>query len=224
MESMDYLIHTLLEASECKRLAERLSSDKMSWEEGKKTAGSHAAKVKKNLQLNKGSKIALESSKEVIELITGDQLLKSFCLPRSLHGLMFSLTSSGDGYGAHVDNAYMSTGRSDLSFTLFLTDPKHYEGGELCIQTLQGDKEIKLSQGQIVIYPSTSIHSVKTVTKGERLACIGWIQSYISSNEDRDILFGIDAGARGLLAEHGQSAQLDLIFQAYNNLLRLMGD
>jgi len=221
---MDYLIHTLLESSQCKRLVERLSSDKISWEEGKKTAGSHAAKVKKNLQLNKESKIALESSKKVIELITGDQLLKSFCLPRSVHGLTFSRTSTGDGYGAHVDNAYMSSGRSDLSFTLFLTDPNQYEGGELCIQTLQGDKEIKLNQGQIVIYPSTSIHSVKRVTKGERLVCIGWIQSYITSNEDRNILFGLNAGALGLLAKHGQSAELDLIFQSFNNLLRRLGD
>ena len=137
---------------------------------------------------------------------------------------MFSRTSTGDGYGAHVDNAYMSSGRSDLSFTLFLTDPNTYEGGELCIQTIQGSKEIKLKEGQIVIYPSTSLHSVKTVTQGERLACIGWIQSHIASNEDRNILFGLDAGARGLLAKEGKSPELDLIFQSYNNLLRRLGD
>ncbi|WP_320668154.1 Fe2+-dependent dioxygenase [Prochlorococcus sp. MIT 1307] len=221
---MDYLIHTLLSESASKSLFDKLLKNKSNWQDGKRTAGSHAAKVKKNKQLEKESKIALESSREVINMITRDPLLKSFCLPRLVHGVMFSLTSTGDSYGDHVDNAYMSSGRSDLSFTLFLTDPNHYKGGELCIQSMQEEKEIKLKAGQIVIYPSTSLHCVKAVSKGERLACIGWIQSYVASNEDRNILFGLDAGARGLLAEHGKSAQLDLVFQAYNNLLRRLGN
>ena len=137
---------------------------------------------------------------------------------------MFSKSNCSQGYGMHVDNAYMKTGRSDLSFTLFLSEKNSYDGGELCIQSCQGEEEIKLSEGEAIFYSSTSLHSVREVLKGERLVFIGWIQSYISSNEDRNILFGLNAGARGLLAEHGQSPQLDLIFQSYNNLLRKFGD
>ncbi len=223
MKSMDYLIHPLLDESKSKSLVLKLLSNKSSWQSGKATAGSNAAKVKNNMQLDKDSNLSLTYGKEIIDLILVNQLLKSFCLPKLIHGVMFSKTSKDGGYGAHIDNAYMSSGRSDLSFSLFLTNPNEYEGGELCIQTIQGSKEIKLQAGEIIIYPSTSIHSVNKVTRGERLACIGWIESYISSNEDRITLFSLDAAARGLLANHGQSEQLDLIFQSYNNLLRRLG-
>ncbi len=137
---------------------------------------------------------------------------------------MFSKSQPCHGYGMHVDNAYMKSGRSDISFTLFLTDKNSYDGGELCIQSIQEENNIKLSKGEIVFYPSTSLHQVKQVSKGERLVCVGWIESYIASNEDRNILFGLNAGAKGLLSQHGQSPQLDLVFQAYNNLLRRFGD
>ncbi len=212
-----------MEESKAKSLSESLLCNTEDWQEGKKTAGTHSAKVKQNMQLDKESETATKASQYVINLIQKDQLLKSFCLPKHIHGLMFSKTSKGDGYGAHVDNAYMSSGRSDLSFTLFLTCPQMYEGGELSIQALQETKEIKLHAGQIIIYPSTALHSVRTVTKGKRVACVGWIHSYIASNEDRNILFGLDAGAKGLLANYGQSNELDLIFQSYNNLLRRLG-
>jgi len=221
---MDYLVHTLLQPSKGKHLVETLTKDRSSWENGKRTAGEQASKVKNNLQLNKKSSTAVENSNYVSSLITTDALIKSYCLPKSIHGVTFSMASAGQGYGMHIDNAYMSSGRSDLSFTLFLSDSTEYDGGELCIQTMQEAKEIKLSAGQIVIYPSTSLHSVKKVTRGERVVCIGWIQSYIASNEDRNLLFTIDAGAKALLAEHGRSSELDLIFQSYNNLLRRLGD
>ena len=221
---MDYLVHTLLKPAKAKHLADELLQNHSSWENGKKTAGEQAAKVKNNLQLNRKSVTAIENSNYVSDLITADALLKSYCLPKIIHGVTFSRSSTGHGYGMHVDNAYMSSGRSDLSFTLFLSDSTKYEGGELCIQTMQETKEIKLSAGEIVIYPSTSLHSVKTVTSGERLVSIGWIQSYIASNEDRSLLFTIDAGAKALLAKHGRSSELDLIFQSYNNLLRRLGN
>ena len=117
----------------------------------------------------------------------------------------------------------MSSGRADLSFTIFLNNSKEYEGGELCIQSTTSQKEIKLEAGQIVIYPSTTLHSVSKVLKGTRLVCVGWIQSYIPTNEDRSLLFSLDAGAKGILSTHGRSPELDLIFQAYNNLLRRLG-
>jgi PKHD-type hydroxylase len=137
---------------------------------------------------------------------------------------MFTQSLAGHGYGLHIDNPYMPSGRSDLSFTLFLSPPEEYKGGELCIQTINKTEKIKLSAGEIVIYPSTHLHSVAEVKSGERYVCVGWVQSYIQNNEDRNFLFGLDAGAKGLLAKHGRSDELDLIFQAYSNILRRLGD
>ena len=127
---------------------------------------------------------------------------------------MFTQSLAGDGYGTHIDNPYMPSGRSDLSFTLFLNEPTDYEGGELTIQTIHKTEKIKLSAGEMIIYPSTQLHSVAEVKDGERYVCVGWIQSYVQNNEDRNFLFGLDAGAKGLLAKHGRSDELDLIFQA----------
>ena len=221
---MDHLIHQLLDKNSTQVLVEEISRNKESWEDGKKTAGSHAAKVKRNSQLNRNSEESISASNKVTEKLLSEPLIKSFCLPKNIHGVMFSKSNSGDGYGTHVDNPYMSTGRSDLSFTLFLSSKENYEGGELTINSLQESKQFKLESGQIIIYPSTSLHSVEKISKGSRIVCVGWIESYVSSNEDRNFLFGLDAGARGLLAKHGQSSELDLVFQAYSNLLRRLGD
>ena len=221
---MEYIIHPLLDTSSAKNLLHKLLANKSSWQSGKISAGQYAAEVKNNFQLDRDSEEANEMSNYVIERILKDALLKSFTLPRKVHGVMFTSTRSGQGYGTHVDNAYMSTGRSDLSFTLFLSNPSDYEGGELSFQTIQDRKQIKLKAGEIIIYPSTSLHSVEPVNHGERLVCVGWIQSYIANNDDRNMLFGLDAGARGLLAQHGRSPELDLVFQAYSNLLRRLGD
>ncbi len=220
---MELLIHRLLKEEIARNIYTELTKDDCIWKDGRATAGSYASHVKNNLQLDKSSKKAKDFIQRIIEEITANQLIKSFSLPYKVHGLRFAKTGEGQGYGMHVDNAFMSSGRSDLSFTIFLNDPTSYEGGELCIQSLQDNQIIKLKAGEIVIYPSTSLHSVEKVTKGERVVCVGWIQSYISSNEDRNLLFGLDAGAKGLLAENGRSDQLDLVFQAYNNLLRRLG-
>ena len=221
---MEYLTHSLLEKSEALDIVKKLKAEKSSWQDGKKTAGSHAAKIKQNFQLDKNSAISIEIKDFVINKIISNPLLKSFTLPSLVHGVMFSRSLAGDGYGVHIDNPYMPSGRSDLSFTLFLNEATDYKGGELCIQTINKNEKIKLSAGEMIIYPSTQLHSVTQVKEGERYVCVGWIQSYVQNNEDRNFLFGLDAGAKGLLAKHGRSDELDLIFQAYSNLLRRLGD
>ena len=118
----------------------------------------------------------------------------------------------------------MSSGRADLSFTIFLTKKNLYEGGELLIENLISENKFKLNSGEILIYPSTYLHSVQEVFNGERIACVGWIESYIKSIEEREYLFDLEAGARSLLSKHGRSDDLDLIFKSYSNLLRVMGD
>tara|TARA_B100000965_G_scaffold190245_1_gene158806 strand:- start:13 stop:678 length:666 start_codon:yes stop_codon:yes gene_type:complete len=221
---MEYLTHSLLDKSEALEISKKLKAENSSWQDGKKTAGSLAAKIKNNFQLDKSSKVSKEIKELVVTKIISNPLIKSFTLPSLIHGVMFTKSLPGNGYGMHVDNPYMPSGRSDLSFTLFLNEPESYQGGNLCIQTINETKNIKLSAGEMIIYPSTKLHSVSQVEKGERFVCVGWIQSYVQSNEDRNFLFGLDAGAKGLLAKHGRSDELDLIFQAYSNLLRRLGD
>tara|TARA_B100000700_G_scaffold155042_1_gene172169 strand:+ start:438 stop:1103 length:666 start_codon:yes stop_codon:yes gene_type:complete len=221
---MEYLTHRLINKTDSLQIVQKLKAEKSSWQDGKKTAGSHAAQLKNNFQLDKNSNIALEIKDLITSKIISNPLIKSYTLPSLIHGVMFSKSVSGNGYGTHIDNPYMPSGRSDLSFTLFLNEPTEFRGGELCIQTINETKKIKLSAGELIIYPSTTLHSVAEIEEGERYVCVGWIQSYVQSNEDRNFLFGLDAGAKGLLAKNGRSDELDLIFQAYSNLLRRLGD
>ena len=221
---MNYLIQELLNAEEINLIKKDLEDETQNWEDGKNTAGSHATLVKNNLQLNRNSEVSKKYSQFVNKKILSSQLIKSFSLPKRIHGIMFTKSSKNMHYGRHIDNPYMSTGRSDLSFTLSLTNKDSYEGGELIIETLNSEEEFKLNAGQIIIYPSSYLHSVSQVNSGCRLVCVGWIESYVKSNEKREYLFDLDAGARGLLAKHGRSDELDLIFQSYANLLRVLGN
>ena len=214
----------MLKAEEINLIKEKLDQDKESWEDGKNTAGSHASGVKNNLQLKRKSEISKKLSVLVKEKLLNNDLIKSFTLPKHIHGIMFTKSSVGMCYGRHIDNAYMSSGRADLSFTIFLTEKNKYEGGEILIENLNSESKFKLNEGEIIIYPSTYLHSVKEVLFGERLVCVGWIESYIKSIEEREYLFDLDAAARSLLAKYGRSNELDLIFKSYSNLLRVMGD
>ena len=137
---------------------------------------------------------------------------------------MFTKSSKNMHYGRHIDNPYMSSGRSDLSFTLSLTNKDFYKGGELVIETFNSEETFKLDAGQIILYPSSYLHAVSEVNSGDRLVCVGWIESYVKSTEKREYLFDLEAGARSLLARHVRSDELDLIFKSYSNLLRDIGE
>ena len=221
---MNYLTHQLLIQEEIKILIKNLNKENNQWEDGKKTAGSQASIVKNNLQLHRDSETSKKLSYLVRKKLLSNPLIKSFALPKIIHGIMFTKSVNNMGYGRHIDNPFMSSGRSDLSFTISLTNKDNYQGGELVIETMNSQKEFKLDAGEIIIYPSTYLHSVKEVKDGERLVCVGWIESYVKSIEEREYLFDLDAGARGLLARYGRSDELDLIFKSYSNLLRLLGN
>ena len=221
---MNYLTHQLLNPKEIKLLKENLFLKDLPWEDGKKTAGNHAAKVKDNLQLDRSSEISKKYGELIEKKILNNVLIKSFALPKRIHGTMFTKSLQGMKYGRHIDNAFMSTGRADLSFTIFLNEKDKYSGGELLIEGLNSEDKFKLDSGGIIIYPSTYLHSVQEVNSGERIVVVGWIESYIKSIEEREYLFDLDAGARTLLAKHGRSDELDLIFKSYSNLLRTLGD
>ena len=222
--TMNYLTNQLLIQEEIEALIKNLNKENTPWEDGKKTAGSHASEVKKNLQLNRESEISKKLSYSIKKKILSSPLIKSFALPKIIHGVMFTKSLKNMQYGRHIDNPFMSSGRSDLSFTISLTDKNSYEGGELTIEGMNSEKEFKLNAGEIIIYPSTYLHSVKEVKNGERLVCVGWIESYVKSIEEREYLFDLDAGAKGLLAKNGRSDELDLIFKSYSNFLRLLGN
>ena len=221
---MNYLNHQLLNVEELSLLQTNLVKKDLQWEDGKKTAGKHAAKLKNNLQLNRESDTSKKYAGLISKKILSNNLIKSFALPKKIHGIMFAKSTKGMGYGRHIDNSYMSSGRADLSFTIFLSSKDNYDGGELSIESINSEENFKLNSGEIIIYPSTYLHSVKEVTKGERLVCVGWIESYVRSIEEREYLFDLDAGAKGILANYGRSDELDLIFKSYSNLLRVMGD
>jgi len=221
---MNYLTCQLFIQEEIEDLIKNLNKENNLWEDGKKTAGSHASKVKNNLQLNRDSEISIKLSHLIRKKILSSPLIKSFALPKMIHGIMFTKSLNNMQYGRHIDNPFMSSGRSDLSFTISLTDKSKYRGGELSIEEMNSEKEFKLNAGEIIIYPSTYLHSVKEIKDGERLVCVGWIESYVKSIEEREYLFDLDAGAKGLLAKNGRSDELDLIFKSYSNLLRLLGN
>ena len=220
---MNYLTHKLLNTEELKILRKNLDKEKLFWEDGKQTAGKHAAKVKNNLQLRRDSDLSKKFSSLITKKILSNELIKSFALPKKVHGTIFSKSKKGMGYGRHIDNAYMSSGRADLSFTIFLNCKDNYEGGALSIESLNSEEKFKLDAGEIIIYPSTYLHSVEEVIVGERLVFVGWIESYIKSIEEREYLFDLDAAARSLLAKYGRSSEVDLIFKSYANLLRRLG-
>ena len=220
---MNYLTHELLNSEELEILRKNLDKEELFWEDGKQTAGKHAAEVKNNLQLKKDTNLSKKLSELIIKKILSDDLIKSFALPKKIHGTMFSKSKSGMKYGSHIDNPFMSSGRADLSFTIFLSSKENYDGGALSIESFNSDKKFKLEAGEIIIYPSTYLHSVEEVIAGERLVFIGWIESYVKSIEEREYLFDLDAAARSLLAKYGRSDEVDLIFKSYSNLLRRLG-
>ena len=220
---MNYLTHKLLNSEELEILRKNLEKEILLWEDGKLTAGKHAAKVKNNLQLRRDSNLSIKFSGLITKKILSNELIKSFALPKKIHGTIFSKSTKGMKYGRHIDNAYMSSGRADLSFTVFLNCKSKYEGGALSIESLNSEEKFRLNAGEIIIYPSSYLHAVSKVSSGSRLVCVGWIESYVKSIEEREYLFDLDAAARSLLSKYGRSDEVDLIFKTYSNILRRLG-
>ena len=152
--------------------------------------------------------------------MTAQPLVQAAAFPRRIHGLLFSRSGAGEGYGRHVDNAWMGGGRSDLSFSLFLSEPEAYAGGALVLETPAGEESFRLPAGHALVYPSTLLHRVEPVTAGERLVAVGWIESRIRHADQRELLFELDTARRCLFARHGKDEIFDLVSRSYSNLLR----
>jgi len=195
--------------------------------DGKLTAGWHAKLVKNNQQLKAGIS-QKELQAKVRQALMKNALFQSAVRPKSIHSILFSRYNSGMSYDTHVDNALMSnsTGlyRSDISFTLFLNSPQDYQGGELTIEGVQEEQSYKLDSGSAIIYPSTTLHRVNRVTQGTRLVVVGWVQSTIRDQGDREILFDLETARRAIFAKSGKTAEFDLISKSIANLLRKWAD
>lgn len=190
------------------------------WQPGAETAGWHARTVKHNRQLDRATALHRAMARQVVTTLETHPLVRAAAFPRRIHGLLFSRMGPGEAYGRHVDNAWMAGGRADLSFTLALTAPEVYEGGDLLLDTASGEERIRLPAGHAIVYPSTRLHQVEPVLRGERLVAVGWIESRIRHGEQRELLFELDTARRALFAHEGKGEVFDLISRSYSNLLR----
>ena len=198
------------------------------WKDGAETAGATAREVKHNQQADLTSRTGAELRDLLVHAVSSNSVLKAAAQPSLFSKLQKSKTERGGGYGLHVDTAYMPLGtrkmRTDLSFTLFLSDPGSYSGGELEIEHAGQSLKLKPAAGDLVLYPSTSLHRVNEVLSGTRLACVGWIESRVQRPDDRELLFDM-ANLKAALSKHYQAQSPEMLMAAkiFSNLARRFG-
>ncbi|MEB3202397.1 MAG: Fe2+-dependent dioxygenase [Synechococcus sp.] len=217
---MRFLIEPLLSAAQCRAMVEQLQRAGNAWRPGTDTAGWHARRVKTNHQLDRQCPLHQALAAELQEQLRRHPLIQAAAFPRQIHSFLFSRSGVGEGYGRHVDNAWMAGGRSDLSFTIALVDPDCYQGGALVLESPSGEEAFRLPAGHALVYPSTLLHRVEPVIAGERLVAVGWIESRIRHADQRELLFELDTASRALFERSGKDEVFDLISRCYTNLLR----
>jgi PKHD-type hydroxylase len=192
----------------------------LTFADGKATAGRIARQVKANDQAapSPARDAILAKAKAAI---LAHPVFAAAARPRAMTPLLLSRYRTGQTYGLHVDDALMGGLRTDLSFTLFLSDPASYDGGALVVEDNFAPREVKLAAGDLILYPSTSLHRVTPVTRGERLAIVGWVESWIRGAAEREILFDLDQALATIEAAEGKSPVYDKIAKTRSNLLRL---
>lgn len=200
--------------------------DQAGWVDGKVTAGHQSARTKDNMQLPEDSPAARELGQMILAALQRSPLFITAALPLHVFPPLFNRYQGGQSFGTHVDNAIRQVPgtphriRTDLSATLFFTGPDDYEGGELVVEDTYGVHSVKLTAGHMVLYPSTSLHHVRPVTRGARICSFFWIQSMIRNDGDRTLLFDLDAAIQQVSRErpdHPAAVQLTGI---YHNLIR----
>ncbi|WP_111980385.1 Fe2+-dependent dioxygenase [Algibacillus agarilyticus] len=197
------------------------------WGDGSETAMGMAASVKSNSQADANNENVNQLANQLLTRIGETPKIVSAALPEKIFPPCFNRYSKTEEYGYHVDSAIMRIPnsaqvlRSDLSMTTFLSDPESYDGGELIISTEFGQQQIKLPAGYAVLYPSSSLHKVTAVTRGQRMAAITWMQSMISETNIRQNLYQLDQTIQNLIKENNTSrAELDNLHNVYHNLIR----
>lgn len=206
------------------RFRDRLA--RADWHDGRRSAGHQALAVKHNLQLAEDDPLARELADPVLSALERNPLFLSATLPARIFPPMFNCYRGGGSYGNHVDNAVrvLADGtrvRTDVSATLFLSAPDEYDGGELTIDDTYGTHSVKLPAGDLVIYPSTSLHRVTAVTRGERIACVFWVQSLIRDDAQRTLLLDLDLAIQRLNRSGAEPDVAVALGGTYHNLLRM---
>ncbi|MFZ6760994.1 Fe2+-dependent dioxygenase [Undibacterium sp. Ji50W] len=205
----------------------RAHLDQAEWQDGVRTAGTLAQQVKRNLQIDDNSELAIKLGNHILRNLGQHPVFISAALPQKIYPPKFNCYQDGGGYGLHVDSAIMvlpGTGqnlRSDLAATVFLAEPGEYEGGELEIDTDFGAQTVKLTAGDMVLYPASSLHRVTPVTSGARLASFFWIESMVSDGTERAMLYDLDQAIQKLtMTVDPQNSALLTLTGVYHNLLR----
>jgi PKHD-type hydroxylase len=210
--------------------AQRQQLEQAGWIDGRVTAGQQSARAKYNLQLPENHPLAVRLGDRILEVLRTNALFMGAALPLRVFPPLFNRYGPGQSFGVHVDNAVRQvTGtphriRTDLSATLFLTPPEEYDGGELLIEDTYGSQTVKLSAGDMVLYPSTSLHHVRPVTRGHRVSSFFWIQSMIRDDGQRTVLFDLDTAIQRLsedAPDHPSAVQLTGV---YHNLIRMWAE
>jgi len=217
-------IGDILTASVLQRLRGLLAG--ATFEDGRATAGLAARLVKSNLQLATGTPAHQEMTRTVLDALGASTTLQAAALPRSYRPPLLSRYESGMAYGAHVDEGLMGQPpvRADLSYTLFISAPEEYEGGELVLMDTPGERRFKLPAGAVVVYPSTYLHRVEAVRSGSRTVVVGWIQSVCRLDEQRQILFDLHRLMCTEFEVRGKSEVFDVLAKTRANLLRLFAE
>jgi PKHD-type hydroxylase len=213
----------VLDPAQAERMRQRLESAQ--WIDGRETVGAQGAQVKRNLQLPDASPLRVELGAEVLAALAANPLYHAAVLPAKTMPPRFNRYEGGGEYGMHVDGAAMALGggewlRSDVSCTLFLADPDSYDGGELVVSDTYGEHEVKLPAGDLIVYPSDSLHRVEPVTRGARLAAFFWVQSLVRDAQRRRLLLELDGGIQQLSASGAEREALLRLTGVYHNLLR----
>lgn len=216
-------IPTILDPAQAARMRQRLEAAR--WIDGRETVGAQGAQVKRNLQLPDASPLRAELADEVLAALAASALYHAAVLPAKTLPPRFNRYEGGGEYGMHVDGAAMALGngewlRSDVSCTLFLADPDSYDGGELVVSDTYGEHEVKLPAGDLIVYPSDSLHRVEPVTRGARFAAFFWVQSLVRDAQRRRLLLELDGGIQQLAASGADRDALLRLTGVYHNLLR----
>ena len=220
---MSLILQGVLAPEDLERVRKEL--DELAWSSGKRTAGAAARGVKQNLQADGGDARAQALERFVREALYRHPMFEFAARPARVTRLMFSRYEAGMAYGAHTDDALMGPEgdqiRTDLAFTIFLAERARYEGGALVVESALGAQEIALEAGDAILYPAGSIHHVAPVTRGVRLAAVGWVQSHVPDAGQREVLFDLSV-TRERLAEAGVArADLLPLDKSISNLLRM---
>jgi PKHD-type hydroxylase len=205
----------------------RAVMDDAAWEDGRSTAGAQSAMVKNNEQLPPNGETSRKLGERVIKALTANPLFIAAAIPRHIFPPLFNRYGVGQHFGVHVDNAVRGdhlTGmriRTDLSVTLFLSEPEEYDDGELVVEDYYGSHEVKLPAGHLVLYPATSLHTVTPITRGARVASFFWLQSMVRDTHARSMIFDLDSAIQGLVERLGRNdSQVVKLTGLYHNLIR----